>query len=157
MNIIQKKFLIMSKDWYQFDLTGYRHVQSIRAMVNSGHLQLHYQETPDEYMWEYHKHLDFKDPKTTSTYQECITIELRKDQTIAMMVYDGETLNGNPTDLRYTFVFTGDWFEYIPFVDLVNRRFIEYTNDLREEMDDQRKENQRMQIANDLLFNFKAE
>lgn len=106
-NDIQKRLAVIGSAY----LTGYHHARVFLELVLKGKLMdvTNYDRPNDWRLIE-----DFKNPNSTSTYQDCIEVSLHpadddSPDYILLVVWDGDALDGRPQTVRATYRLEGEW------------------------------------------------
>jgi hypothetical protein len=117
MNEHQKKLRVLGRSIYpNGQFLGSKNLRAIRSAVEDGHLKV-VKTIPHASWWSG----NFNDPKSTSTYEDCISVELTSDETIILLISDGENMHGQPIGDRVTFHLQGEWWRI--YADQVDRAF----------------------------------
>lgn len=120
MNEHQKKLSLIGSTF----LTGHKYAGAIRTLVREGFMKVTEETKPK---WA-HENLPFTDPKSTSTYDQCLQVSIRhrgaeRPQTLEVVVWNGDMLDGLPQDIRRSFTLEGEWWRVIAFANEVDRQF----------------------------------
>lgn len=85
----------------------------------------------------------FGDPKSTSTYEDCIDIiieQLGDKQTLRMEIWNGDMLDGRPIDKRATYIFEGEWWKIDKVLEAVDKAFNLHCEHLLREQEDRERQ-----------------
>ena len=153
MNKHQKKLRSLDSSVYlDGQFRGHRNLDTIRAAVVNGDLKV-VKTISAESAWscleiEY----DFNDPQSTSTYDDCISVELRTDEILVLRIQDGENMHGQPIGDRVTFHLAGSWWNL--FSKEVDRIFENMCMRLLKQQEEEVKLARARIIGEQLLRNF---
>lgn len=113
MNDVKLKYDLMRVDHPRFYIIAETAlVRDIKNLVELGKLT-DTTVVPERDKWCYQSILGTRRGMTSySTYRGCLDVEIENDYLLKVTVWDGDSFNGERTDVRYEWTFAGDgWLE----------------------------------------------
>jgi hypothetical protein len=150
VNENQKKLSLIGS----IHLTGHRYAAQVRTLVREGLMKVTADTKP-----RWHQDHPFTDPKSTSTYEDCLQVSIHHDnndgkQTMLVVVWDGDLTYGQPRDIRRTFTLEGEWWRVLAFANEVDRQFKYFCAGKAESEERARIAARAVAIGKELVYNF---
>jgi hypothetical protein len=150
MNKYQKMLKILG---HEVAITGQKHAQPIRDLLKGGVLKFVESKEFPSYSWS--EPTPFEDRESTCTFEDCIDVTVRIDETVTVKVFSGDSYDGYRLDLRASYTFSGDWWNCEALCNAVMHAFNRHTLHLLQLEEAAEREKKRQTIANRILSEMK--